>query len=308
MPKRPIATIASAPGSHAQPTKAAKVAKPSAAAKASPAFAALKSVDVKKALKAHVTTVAGMVARNWHDGYEEQGEALNEYRSTMVATAHHVHAVIMHAPPTLAFLQRAHEALEAMADSWAQMRAIPMRGTVEESDVGDEKFEFETPDSDDDDHELVEWSVFGMQEAFDALWRLLLHRAALASAGVSDATLHRWIKTAVDFKVPVTGALRDDPDETSRAASAAFGVARFDALVAHTAAWTTLPVLRKAHKTKRVVDSRFSKPKSVQKRKSDLNVFADLMIQRLLSKDKSESAATARMLMAATTGKPGRGF
>ncbi len=69
-------------------------------------FAATKPADVKKLLKKSVRDVAQMVNRDWHDGYEEQGEEVIVFKSNISDTFQHVNKMIMFEPADVAALQR----------------------------------------------------------------------------------------------------------------------------------------------------------------------------------------------------------
>lgn len=79
---------------------------------------------VKKDLKAFVKTVAQLVDRNWHDGYEEQGEELANHKALISEHFERINTLIMHEPASEKALTRAHEILEIIADSWADMQAV----------------------------------------------------------------------------------------------------------------------------------------------------------------------------------------
>ncbi len=70
-----------------------------------------------------------------------------------------------------------------------------MRGGISENEGDDEITVIHT--CADEEHELTAYST---GTAIEMMWRLLLQRAA-AVPSVTDATLFRWIKSAVDYNV-----------------------------------------------------------------------------------------------------------
>lgn len=82
---------------------------------------------LRKRLAAHTKSLAKMVDRDWHDGYEEQGcavvEMLESYKSPL-------EAVLLVAGSPQAGREafaRCNDVLRELADAWLEVLSIPKR-------------------------------------------------------------------------------------------------------------------------------------------------------------------------------------
>ena len=120
-------------------------------------FASIKPGPIKKCLKACVKTLAKQIHDDWHDGTEEQGETIGDWflslgKEVELCTRTFTYKNARAKPwkddtTTIGILQRVidigigresalyecNEILKAVADSWYDMCACPMRGTVEDA-------------------------------------------------------------------------------------------------------------------------------------------------------------------------------
>jgi hypothetical protein len=134
----------------------------------------------------------------------------------------------------LAF-DRCHEALMILADSWENMKSVPMRGTTEEN-----LQDSDTPISLKGDTT----NTYTMpEEVLNALWKMLIQRAA-SQDSITEEQLQRFIKDATDYgckpEVDATGRLRT---------------------VFEANKWKELKSNKRNRPTKRVIDRRFDGPK-----------------------------------------------
>ena len=114
-------------------------------------FASIKPGPIKKCLKAYVKTLAKQIHDDWHDGTEEQGETISDWFLSLGREAVYKmgtgYKYARNNDTTIGILQRVinigigresalyecNEILKAVADSWYDMCACPMRGTVEDA-------------------------------------------------------------------------------------------------------------------------------------------------------------------------------
>ena len=88
------------------------------------------SVLVKKLLiNGHVKQLVKLVKADWHDGYEGQGEEIANYKSSLGPILQAVYNISILGEKEFV---RCHEAIKVVAESWINMKAVPMRGSVGE--------------------------------------------------------------------------------------------------------------------------------------------------------------------------------
>ncbi|CAN0387553.1 unnamed protein product, partial [Ectocarpus sp. 12 AP-2014] len=148
--------------------------------------------------KDHVKNVHKLVDADWHDGGEDQAEALYEY---FKGFQRFVGGVFNLAVRNGAAFERCHGVMKALADSWENVKSIPARSGIEEEFEEDRK---EMNGMDDlfvkvDVGEGVEDVKFGSpDELLSEFWPLLLW-AASSSDETEDDLLYRWMKDASDY-------------------------------------------------------------------------------------------------------------
>ena len=79
-----------------------------------------------------------MVDADWHDSYEETGELINEYLAFVATCLKAVYRICVRDGQEPL---NGNEILKAVADSYANMLTVPMRGSVEDA-VGDSDVSF----------------------------------------------------------------------------------------------------------------------------------------------------------------------
>lgn len=84
---------------------------------------------IKKELNGYVKTVAKMVNADWHDGYEEQGAKVSEYKHRVGEILQSVYNISIKSQKEFI---RCHEIIKLVADTWANMLSIPIRGCMKE--------------------------------------------------------------------------------------------------------------------------------------------------------------------------------
>jgi len=233
--------------------------------------------EFKKKMNGFVKVLAKMVNRDWHDGYEEQGEQLQEYFQYLKEPAMCVYEYVVKGRD----YDKLNEILKNMADTWDNIHAIPFRGGVE---MGDTDF----------DLELTE---IGVSKNFYAspstlisfMWCLMLH-GACANDDVTDEEIHRYIKDAVDNDVDVLGGCDDDDDgggggadedeekETKEGVIEQHeclrnGGERLKSLLENKQVWNALASTKKKHKMRRGIDRRFDGDLSMRTR--DYHLYDD---------------------------------
>mmetsp|Transcript_19957 Transcript_19957/g.33398 ORF Transcript_19957/g.33398 Transcript_19957/m.33398 type:complete len:315 (+) Transcript_19957:210-1154(+) len=240
-----------------------------------------KNTDLKAratVLKQSVKTLAKMVDDDWHDGHMYQDEEVNNYLNEVEPMLQAVYNISVKAQKAF---ERCHEIIKLIADTWDNMKTIPMRGTVEQS------FE-QIADASD----MSVGGVFSIRdgdEMIKKMWpRFLLAAASCSSSEheVTDAALARFIKDADDFGVDILSAPEDEdedenenqdkgntkatsvvaitssttakpaPSSTSTTAESK-GLSRLTAIYGNRSAWSNLPTTRKVHKQKSAIDRRF---------------------------------------------------
>jgi hypothetical protein len=276
-----------------KPRAAAAPEPPSAPVAGVPAnlLAITETSRLKRELKAGVLTLARMVDDDWHDGYEEQGEHLGTYVLSWEAPLQAVLTICTTPGASCAALARCNDVLVALADSWEDIKGVPMRGSVEDS-VGD------GAPLDLSGHGAGKLdSLQGMQRssAMEVAWMTLLRCAAATPAErVSDADALRWVKDASDFGHASVALVTDqderleecvidaedeagegeEPQESEelramREWCSDASRARLLALLGSTAQLEALPTRKVAHKGYRCIDRRFDGPKNRRTRDFD---------------------------------------
>merc|ERR1712137_310981 len=143
-------------------------------------FDSVKAAPLKKKLKAYVKQLAEEVDADWHDGYEEQGETIEKWVN---ATAAPLSAVMDIGVKRKLALQQCHDLLRALTESYRDLCACPMRGSVE-----DTLSEFNiTLEGQSDEN------AFRVQLGF--VWVHLLNTSVSL---IEEATLFQWIKDFTD--------------------------------------------------------------------------------------------------------------
>ncbi len=223
------------------------------------------AILIKKELNGFVKTVAKMVNDDWHDGYEEQGAKVSEYKQRVGKILQSVYNVSVKSQ--MQFL-RCHEIIKLVADTWANMLSIPIRGCMQEIFNEDgEKISV--------NNTITCYNVFrieGGDEMAEKIWSRFLIAAVSCTNDekVSDETLSQFIKDASDCKVnilsnPADEELNEDEQEEEEVIAAAIktaatsvGMTRLTAIYTNKALWSALPSSLQVHKMKRGVDRRFS--------------------------------------------------
>jgi len=227
-------------------------------------FAATKLAEVKKKLNGYVKSVAQMVNADWHDGYEEQGEKIGRYFEDVFVSLQAVYNIVV--VTGLAF-ERCHEIMKAIVDSWDNMKAVPMRGGVEEN--------YENLSLTLKQDKMK--SFFKPEAAFSFVWRLLIHNAveAQGAEAVEDEVLKRMIKDAEDNSCNVLGKDEDDSEEEegkdegqSEIKEKTEGQKRLERVHSERV-WDSLPTTKKVHRMRKGIDRRFDGPKHLRTRDYD---------------------------------------
>ncbi|KAJ1424114.1 hypothetical protein B484DRAFT_398428 [Ochromonadaceae sp. CCMP2298] len=256
---------------------------------------------LKPLLNKHVKELLKMVRADWHDGYEEQGMEIVEYMDQVRPM---LQAVFNISVKSQKAFERCHEIIKIIADSWANMKTINMRGGVEEEYekilrggvidhiVVQNSYYSVRCGGEDENQAFV---VRGGNDMALKMWpRFLLAAASCTSSDkVSDEVLSRFIKDAADYGVQVLSAPEDEEEqevavkavkvmamakegegeedddeeeeeEVDEAAAYRSAGLRRLSAVYRTGAWEALPSTRKKHAQKRIGDSRFDGPQHLR--------------------------------------------
>ena len=228
-------------------------------------LALIKTADLKKSLNAHVQSLARTVDADWHDSYEETAEEACEWFGQAGAA---VEACMSVAAQGVA-LDQCHEALKLVADTWANIQAIPFR-----CDVSEDVSNVDTSiDVDLGGEEPVSFGLFRPEGLLALAWPVLLARAA-SDATVPDGALLRMIKDAVDHGVGSPHLPSDEEKELQSehgedivGGDVTTGRARLATLFSsRKAEWSGLASTKKHHKMRRAIDRRFDGPKHLRTR------------------------------------------
>ena len=228
-------------------------------------LALIKTADLKKSLNAHVQSLARTVNADWHDSYEETAEEACEWFGKAGAA---VEACLSVAAQGVA-LDQCHEALKLVADTWANIQAIPFR-----CDVSEDVSNVDTSiDLDLGGEELASFGLHSPEGLLGLAWPVLLARAA-SDATVPDGALLRMIKDAVDHGVGSPHLPSDEEKEQQSehgedivGGDVTTGRARLATLFdSRKAEWSGLASTKKHHKMRGAIDRRFDGPKHLRTR------------------------------------------
>ena len=245
-------------------------------------FASIKPGPIKKILKDFVKTLAKQIHDDWHDGWEEQGATICDWFLSLGREAVYKmgtgYKYARNNDTTIGILQRVinigigresalyecNEILKAVADSWYDMCACPMRGTVEETaGNGGPTIVLTLPGPSSSNYDIGDAFELGQHEkAWMYVWVALLRvHAALENVDrslllqcVKDATTHDVIfengnEDGPVFETLLTGREGGSPLPNDGKA--------LDVILADEQSWKTLPSTRKTHKMRKGRDARF---------------------------------------------------
>jgi hypothetical protein len=271
-------------------------------------FASIKPGPIKKCLKDCVRTLAKQIHDDWHDGWEEQGETLCDWFRSLGREVEYVQVstnpwismyknaranpwkdgtgtgilqrVINIGIGRESALYECNEILKAVADSWYDMCACPMRGTVEDACCnGGATIVLSLPDTDNSStgHTGQTFELGQHQKAWMFVWVALLRvHATLENVDrslllqcVKDATTHDVIFENGNEDGPVfesllsgDGGQKQEGDcWKSRWGGPPLKLPNdgkaLDVILADEQSWKALPSTRKTHKMRRGRDARF---------------------------------------------------
>lgn len=184
-------------------------------------FVSIKAAPLKKKLKAHSKTLGQQVDDDWHDGYEEQGETIEEWTKELKAPLEAV--VNIGIERKLAF-QQCHDILRTIVESFRDLCANPMRGGVEDS----------LPD---------EFSVASEEGDPVTVWCAIWFKLLEAAVGkVEETLLFRFIKDASDGGVSMSEIEDGSP---------------LKPFIDRKTEWEDLPNTLRTFRTRRAIDRRF---------------------------------------------------
>jgi len=210
--------------------------------------------EFKKKMNEYVKRLAKMVNLDWHDGWEEQGEELQEYYQYLQepATVIYEYTAIKQQD-----YDKLNEILKNMADSWDNIHAIPFRGGVE---LGDTDFDLHLTEIG-----TVKNFYASPSDLISFLWSLMLF-GCCGNEEIQDQEIYRYIKDAVDNNVDILdGTKSDDIDDGEEEKEGIIeqhqclkdGENRLKELFANKQEWKALPSTKKTHKMRRAIDRRF---------------------------------------------------
>ncbi|GAQ85154.1 hypothetical protein KFL_002210200 [Klebsormidium nitens] len=226
----------------------------------------IKLQPIKKSLNDRVKRLAKMVDLDWHDGWPEQEEELGEYLSNLDA---HFQSVYNFGVTMNTNHGDCHKILLIIADTWENMKTIPMRGTIE--------CVVKSNDTDPIMIYLANWgkdkwkTFWGSPEGpLGYMWRLLLQSAA-GNPRIKDEKLLQYIKDATDYNVDLFNKSQPDDDEgqlviTEVDAHMKAGLERLKLLHAQDHRWKSLPTHKKVHEARMMIDRRWDGPKHLRTR------------------------------------------
>eukprot|EP00741_Cyanophora_paradoxa_P021709 tig00000241_g20954.t1 len=218
---------------------------------------------LKKDLKGQVKEVAGLVDADWHDGYEEQGEAVvcffKKFKPIITAVLELSRASGV---PAGAY-ERANEALFVLADAAEDMKAIPFRCDLSETYKQSEPVKIEW--------KQVEGS-YSMTfcepgPAIAWAWRVLLRSAAGAGDRVPDEQLLRHLRDASGYCAVSDLAMDENhsAEEGAKIPGGEAGHRRLAGLV-ESGRHEQLKSRARKYKMRRCIDRRFCGPKELRTR------------------------------------------
>ena len=229
-------------------------------------WASVKLAPIKRGLKVYVKTLAKQVDDDWHDGYEEQGDTLCDWFNHI---ADPLQSVLTVGVEKKTALFECNEILKAVSDSWYDLCACPMRGTVEDNADNYEcaSCKLTIPGHDEDKFTMDD----GVSRVWSYVWTALL-RVHAARADVDTSVLLQCIKDAtvngVNFSVGGAG----DHDLDDFAALKSIDCKALDTVIAERK-WAALPNTRKHHRMRRAIDRRFNGPP--ERRTRSYHLFDD---------------------------------
>ncbi len=151
--------------------------------------------DLRQRLRREVRAFAALVDADWHDGMDEQSEALYAWAMRQEKLLRRVMKLVLR-KRTRAVFERANDILVELADSWEHVLVVPLRGELHEEYVGEAELCLLDCGAGDDEY----LSSMSRYEAVQAVWLTLLYAAAAAPKDVvSDALLLRFVKDCTDF-------------------------------------------------------------------------------------------------------------
>ena len=204
-----------------------------------------------------VKSLAHTVNADWHDSYEETAEEACEWFSKCgTAVEASLRVGVGHG---VAFDQ-CHEVLKLVADTWANINAIPFRG-----DVGEDVSNVDSDiDADLGGETTGTHRLTSPEGLVSFAWPCLIARAA-ADAAVPDGALMRMIKDAVDHGVTAPHQASEEESELEAGvvgAQVVAGRVRLGTLFSsRKAEWSGLASTRKKHNMRRAIDRRFDGPR-----------------------------------------------
>eukprot|EP00741_Cyanophora_paradoxa_P023306 tig00000254_g22513.t1 len=227
------------------------------------AWAKLSNVkELKKDMKGQVKRVSDMVNADWHDGYEEQGQAAIAFFHNFKPILEAVLEVSRASNAPAGAYERGNEALFILADAERDINAIPFRCPPSEAWSCNE-LEIEWKEG--DVRHSMKFSSPGDAVAWG--WRVLLRSAAGGGDRISDELLLRYLRDASDYG-SASGLLDDDEHSVEQGSQIPGGEAgreRLKALI-DGKRFEELKSRAKKYKMRRVIDRRYDGPKHLRTR------------------------------------------
>jgi len=260
-PARPIATPQKKrpnPEAAATVTKRLKKEAKGGAKASADAVASVDPDAAKVSLNTFVQQLADAVDADWHDSYEETSEMLQDWLQDCGERSQSVLKVGIR---TGAEFGCCHEVLKHIADTWANIKAIPFRGTPDDDLAAGEGFTLvENGEEEDEEENDCDGSVcvHSSENLLKLVWPPLLARAA-ADELVPEDALMRMIKDSHDngVKEPHLPSKAEGKLSlpTSVLKELAKGRRRLATLMDKP--WQALPTTTKQHRMRRCIDRRF---------------------------------------------------
>lgn len=225
-------------------------------------------VQIRKELNAYVKDMAKTVDDDWHDSYEETDGMLHEWLEDCTSRAE---AVLEVGVVKGLAMDRCHEVLKLIVDTWTSIQSIPFRGCPRECLSMGDKVRFKILHGSEQEERRLKVSCVSALVKY--VWPLLLARCS-GSTAVSEATLFQMIKDAKDHGVgDVHQPSSREKVPPSVQNDVQCGRMRFAALVARRGDWEHLPSTRKVYRMRRCIDRRFEGPR--HRRTRDPAMFED---------------------------------
>lgn len=219
----------------------------------------------------YVKQLAETVDADWHDSYEETGEMLQEWLRDCGKWVQEVIDI------GIIYGSRfgcCHELLKHVADTWANIQAIPFRGCPQEDLDAGEGVTFSADGGADHDEEGDcdgdNDAVFhSAEQMLTLVWPLLLARAAKDDS-VPEGVLLQMINDAHDHGVDKPHLAPENENHLHLSEEVTAHVSRGRKRLAELAArkheWELLPTTKKVHRMRRCIDRRFDGPKHLRTR------------------------------------------